>query len=136
MEVLLILGFWLLVVTLVGHGIWSFVAFVIGRLSEPQPATPRVDPISPPKRTCPHCGAWCAETFKNCPTCGKPVAEPPRSRKTTLESVQRELDILLAKEVLSLEQFESARAILRQATDNLNRRATEQREENESADFK
>ena len=33
MEILLVLGFLLLVVTLVGHGVWLFVAFVIRSLT-------------------------------------------------------------------------------------------------------
>lgn len=117
MDVLLVLGFVMLVVTFVGHGIWLFVAFLFRSLTEPYQSPPAVAPSTSPKRTCPHCGAFYATTFRNCPTCGKLVDEPPRSPAAKLQSLQRELDRLLAEEVLSLEQFESARRVLQQAVD-------------------
>lgn len=125
MDVLLVLGFLMLVVTFVGHGIWLFVAFVFRSLTGPNPSPPTFAPSTSLKRMCPHCGAFCATTFRNCPTCGKLVDEQPRSPAAKLQSVQRQLDLLLAEEVLSLEQFESARLILQQATDKLARCASE-----------
>ena len=119
MEVLLILGFLLFLVTLVGHGIWVFVAFVFRGLAAPTPLSQPVAPITPPKKTCSHCGAWCAATFQNCPTCGKPAAEQPRTPTATLQSLHRQFDQLLAEEVLSLEQFESVRVILEQAAEKV-----------------
>ncbi len=116
MDVLLILGFLLFVVTLVGHGIWLFVAFVIRSLTSPDQSPQPMTPSTSAKKVCQHCGALCAATFQNCPTCGKPIAEQPRSPTTALQSIQRQLDLLLAEDVLSLEQFESARLILQQAS--------------------
>ena len=118
-EVMLIFGFLLLVVTLVGHGICLFVDFLLRSLVQPYQPPPPVAPITPAKKTCPHCGAWCAATFQNCPTCGKPVAEQPRSPTATLQSLHRQLDQLLAEDVLSLEQFESVRVVLDQAANKL-----------------
>ena len=117
MDALLVFGFLMLVVTVVGHGIWLFVAFIFRSLSEPYPSPPTVAPSVSPKRMCPYCGAFCATTFRNCPTCGKLVDEQPRSPAAKLQSLQRQFDLLLAEEVLSLEQFESARLILQQAID-------------------
>ncbi len=129
MEVVLIFGFWLFVVTLVGHGIWLFVAFVLRSLTEPYQPPRTVAPIALPKKTCPHCGAWCAATFQKCPTCGKSVVEQPRSPAAKLQSLQRQLDLLLAEDVLSLEQFESARVVLQQAADKLKRPEGDETEE-------
>lgn len=117
MDVLLVFGFVMLVVTFVGHGIWLFVAFIFRSLTEPYPSPPTFAPSTSPMRRCPHCGAFCATTFKNCPTCGKLVDKQPRSPVAKLQSLQRQLDLLLAEETLSLEQFESARLILQQAID-------------------
>ncbi len=126
MEVLLIIGFLLFLVTLVGHGIWLIVAFLIRSLVDPYQPPPPVAPVAPPKKACPHCGAWCAATFQKCPTCGKPVAEQPRSPMEKLQSLQRQLDLLLAEEVLSLEQSESVRVVLQQAIEKLKPLAAEQ----------
>ena len=96
MEVLVVLGILMLVVTLVGHGIWLFVAFIFRSLAEPYSSSPTVAPSTSSKRICLHCGAICATTFRTCPTCGKLVDESPRSPTAKLQSLQHDLDRLLA----------------------------------------
>lgn len=71
----------------------------------------------------------------NCPTCGKIVEEQPHSPTAKLQSLQRQLDLLLAEEVLSLEQFESARVILQQAVDKLKPPSAEKLSTVESAEL-
>ncbi len=117
MKVMLILGLLLFLVTVVGHGIWVFVAFVFRSLAEPTPPTRPVAPITPPKKRCQYCGALCAATFQNCPRCGIPVEGQPPSLAKHLRNLQLQADLLLAEEVLSLEQFETVRAVLQQAID-------------------
>ena len=73
MEVLIGLGLALLVVTLIGHGVWVFVAFIINSLSVPTPVKLPVAPVAPSRRKCAGCGAMFAATFKNCPVCGEPA---------------------------------------------------------------
>ena len=125
MPVVFVLGLVLLVVTLVGHAIWLFVAFLFRSFTEVDQTSRTVAPTASTKITCPSCGARCAATFQICPTCGKPFAESPRSPTVTLQSAQRQLEVLLAEEMLSREQFESARLILQKAADEQFRRASE-----------
>ena len=47
MEVLIGLGLALLVVTLIGHGMWVFVAFIINNLSVPTPVKLPIAPVAP-----------------------------------------------------------------------------------------
>ena len=121
MEILLGLGFFLLVVMFVGHGLWLFVAFIFRSLSDPQTVSRPVTPDAPKRHACGKCGSVYAATFRSCPVCGAPAQIAPKlSPQERLRKLQQQLDALLAEKAVTAEQFESARSIFQSAMDRLN----------------
>jgi len=64
MEILIGLGFLMLVVTLVGHGVWIFFAAILRGLIDPGPPPQVTPPAASTRRTCVGCGSLYAMTFK------------------------------------------------------------------------
>lgn len=116
MEILIGLGFLMLVVTLVGHGIWIFFAAILRGLIDPGPL-PQVTPsAASTRRTCVGCGSLYAMTFKTCPVCGVPAKPTIKlSSRDRLNGLQKQLEQLLADKLVSDEQFKTASEIIHES---------------------
>src|SRR5688500_9135372 len=99
MEALLsglcVLAFVLLVVTLIGHGLWVLAAAIFRGLSGQTSAT------SAPPRTCPACGRVGTIVGGRCQLCGAvPNVAPPEGLKQDLEATARHLERMLRRGII------------------------------------
>lgn len=106
MEVLLSvlcgLAFVLLVVTVVGHGLWLFFATIFrGFSGEASAAT------KPPARPCPSCGRIGTVVDGRCRACGAvPAISPPATLTQELEATARHLERLLRRGIVRPDEYE------------------------------
>ena len=120
MEVLIGFGFLMLMVTLIGHGCWVFVAFIIRSLSDPSPASRPAAPSIPNKRKCSCCGSMFAMTFQSCPVCGELAKGTTKlSPQERLNGLQQQFDRLLSDKLVTPEQFELAKVIVQSSLNQL-----------------
>ena len=116
MEILIGLGFLMLVVALVGHGIWIFFAAILRGLIDPGPPPQATPSAASTRRTCVGCGSLYAMTFKTCPVCGVPAKPTIKlSSRDRLNGLQKQLEQLLADKLVSDEQFKSASEIIHES---------------------
>lgn len=88
LTVLVVLGFALGVVAVIGHGLWVFAALVLRTLAGQRP-----EPPPEAARSCPQCDSSLQAGATGCAVCGWPLklAEEVRQAKV-LRAVQQELD--------------------------------------------
>src|SRR5688500_16966979 len=99
MEALLsglcVLAFVLLVVTLIGHGLWVLAAAIFRGLSGQTSAT------SAPPRTCPACGRVGTIVGGRCQLCGASLnVAPPDGLQQDLEATARHLERMLHRGII------------------------------------
>jgi hypothetical protein len=108
MEVICALAFVLLVVVVVGHGIWVAVAWMLRQLagsgSDREPAG----------KPCPHCGARYGVVRGRCIACGAvPNVSPAATTlRDELRTANRQLSRLLDRGAISQQQFNDLRAVI------------------------
>ena len=106
----LILGLILLVVTVVGHGIWVTVALIFGGSKPRQSLTDKYP-------TCPRCRTALQPDDHRCIVCHWPNAlETGERRPEVLQAIQRQLDHYLRLGMVSPAAFERVKKILGNAT--------------------
>ncbi|MCX7423168.1 MAG: hypothetical protein NT013_27035 [Planctomycetia bacterium] len=120
MEILLGLGMLLFFITLIGHGIWTFFAFIIRNLSDPGQQTKPIAPAASSRRKCVGCGSLYALTFKVCPICGEHAKPDTKlSPQDRLKVWQQQLEQLLADKLVTTEQFEAAQIIVQESLERI-----------------
>ena len=120
MEILLGLGMLLFFITLIGHGTWTFFAFIIRSLSDPGQQAKPIAPAASSRRKCVGCGSLYALTFKSCPVCGEPAkATTKLSAQDRLHGLQKQLEQLFADKLITSEQLESTKSIIQESLDRL-----------------
>ncbi len=105
MEVLFILLFIVVIVTLVGHGIWALFAFVVRQfLKKPEPdlkITAKPDAVF-----CDHCGAPVQPGAQSCPRCGWRSSPASSERLAEIAAALRSLQRHRRQGNISQEAFD------------------------------
>ena len=117
MELLCPLVIALAVITLVGHGIWVFVAFLVRQLTDDQ--TPATTTAGPPR--CPKCSAFTRGVDHRCRSCGFDLAPAQRGRRARLAaSVQSQLTELAQTNAITADELAQLKDVLHTAQERWN----------------
>src|SRR5688572_13985953 len=113
MEALLsglcLLAFVLVVVTLIGHGLWVLAATMFRGLSGQSTAT-----SAPAPRTCPACGRVGTTVGGRCQLCGAATSiAPPDGLKQDLEATTRHLERMLRRGIIQPDEHQRMVASIR-----------------------